>query len=114
MTMKIFPVTVCVTVLLLSMYGHSSVLGQEPDYDELQVSNDSGITLYFDYRTGDSRWENMEIEDNEVYTLYCQDDARIRIRVDSRRSGYRLRCGNTYELYWDSDDGGIGVARVRD
>ena len=115
MMMKVLPVAACVTALLLSVCGHSPVLGQEADYDELQVYNDSGITLSFDYRTGGSRWEgNLKIEDNEVYTLYCRDDAKIRIRGDGRRSRYRLRCGNTYELYWDSDDGRIGVARVRD
>ena len=112
--MKILPVAVCVTVLLLSICEHSSVLGDEPDDDEIQIVNDTEIELDFDYRTGGRGWEEFEIESDDIWTIYCRDNARIRIRVDGRRIGYRLRCGNTYELYWDSDDGRIGVARVRD
>ena len=112
MTIKTLCIIVCVTVLLFSEFWHSFALGQE--LDEIQIVNDSGDELRFEYTTGSSGWEEFEIDADDIWTLYCQQNAEMRIRIDGRRVRYDLRCGNTYELYWNSNRGRIGVARVRD
>ena len=113
MMMKILPTITCVSVLVLSIFGYSFVLGDEPDDDEIQIGNDSGGTLYFDYNTSGRGWEGFEIGSNDIWTLYCRGTTRMQINIDGRIVRYNLRCGNTYELYWNSARGHLGVARVR-
>ena len=111
MTMKTFPVIVCVVAFLFSIFGQSIVLkGALGDHHAIQIINESGGTSYFGYESGGGVWRGYQIETDDIWTLPCGSKSKIKV-FDVV---YSLRCGNTYMLYWNEYDRRLDVARVRD
>ena len=111
MTMKTFPVIVCVVVFFFSIFGQSIVLKDAlGDGHAIQIINESGGTSYFGYESGGGAGRNYQIGTDDIWTLPCGSGPRIRV-FDVV---YSLRCGNTYMLYWNEYDRRLDVARVRD